>query len=120
MQALTKYLTKELALQGTRQLAVNDDVKWAVLKLFEDNRDGDIWFESQSKSGGFPEPRDWPAGRCIQPVGSMHREASQPPRLGAPSGEVRLARQLNWRLGKTPERTGAGAGARLKMLGVSE
>ena len=96
MQALTKYLTKELALQGTRQLAVNDDVKWAVLKLFEDNRDGDIWFESQSKSGGFPEPRDWPA--TMHPtVGSMHRRRPNHRGWGHLVAS-RLAWQLNWRL----------------------
>ena len=51
VQALTNYLNKELALQGTRELAVNDDVRWAVLKLFKDNPDGYGWFESQIVQG---------------------------------------------------------------------
>jgi hypothetical protein len=62
VQALTSYLTKELALQGTRQLAVNDRVKWAVLKLFKDNADGYSWFESRSSKAGLPgDPADFAA-----------------------------------------------------------
>jgi hypothetical protein len=59
VQALTNYLNKELALQGTRQLAVNDRVRRAVLKLFQDNPDGYKWFEIRSTKAGLPED---PAG----------------------------------------------------------
>jgi hypothetical protein len=62
IQALTNYLNKELALQGTRQLAVTDRVRWAVLKLFKDNPDGYKWFESRSSKVGLPEsPTDFAA-----------------------------------------------------------
>ena len=62
VHALTTYLNKELALQGTRQLAVNDRVKWAVLKLFKDNPDGYSWFDSRSSKAGLPgDPADFAA-----------------------------------------------------------
>jgi hypothetical protein len=62
VQALTNYLTKELALQGTRQLAVTDRVRWAVLKLFQGNPVGYGSFDARLSKGGLPgSPSDFAA-----------------------------------------------------------
>jgi hypothetical protein len=62
VQALTNYLTKELALQGNRQLAVNDRVRWAVLKLFQDNPVGYGSFDARLSKAGLPgSPADFAA-----------------------------------------------------------
>jgi Domain of unknown function (DUF4157) len=55
VQALTNYLTKELALQGTRQLAVTDRVRWAVLKLFQGNPVGYGSLDPRLSKAGLPE-----------------------------------------------------------------
>ena len=55
VQALTNYLTQELALQGTRQLAVTDRVRWAVLKLFQGNPVGYGSLDARLSKGGLPE-----------------------------------------------------------------
>ena len=60
VQALTNYLIKELALQGTRQLAVTDRVRWAVLKLFQGNPVGYGSLDARLSKGGLPEsPADF-------------------------------------------------------------
>jgi len=58
VQALADYLNKELALQGTRQLAVTEHVRSAVRKLFQDNPNIDIEREL-SKSGLPGSPLDF-------------------------------------------------------------
>jgi hypothetical protein len=116
IQALTNYLNKELALQGTRQLAVNDRVRWAVLKLFQDNPDGYKWFEIRSSKAGLPED---PAGFAAM-VGThlpdfiprknmLHLDvppAKDPdPSTVGGKGKVLLKGQLG-KIGKIPEDVG--------------
>jgi len=114
VQALTNYLNKELALQGSRYLAVTERVRSAVRKLFQDNPNIDIEKEL-SKSGLPGSPLDFAkwVGRqlpdFIPRKHMIHLDVPPVKDVGATSfgGEVKeVIKQKLGEFGKRPQDVG--------------
>jgi len=116
VQALTNYRTKELALQGTRQLAVTDRVRWAVLKLFQSDPVGYGSFDARLSKGGLPEsPADFAAmvgaglPASIPRKHMMHLDVppvKNPGPSSIPGKAKEAIKEKMGELGKTPPATG--------------
>jgi len=116
VQALTDYLNAELALRGTRQVAVTDDVRWAVLKLFRNNPDGYSWAKVQLSKSGLPgSPEDFAAMVGAQLPDVIPREQmmhlyERPGKAAGPTSTTGKAKEAIkgkvGELGKRPEDVG--------------
>jgi hypothetical protein len=116
VQALTKYLNKELVVQGGESLAVTERMRWAVLKLLRSDPDGYARLKAHLSKSGLPgSPADFAAmvGKELPdfiPRKDMLHLDAQPVKDPEPKSTVDKAKagikEKVSELGKTPEVVG--------------